>query len=328
MPADYIPALVAHRASRIVWSGAGHVLQRGTSGFQYCLSEKAEFIEEEYGEETTQNRPLVNSRDEPLSDSDLYRRIHDVAGESVFSPRVMALQLASEALILKACGLGEKFDDLKPVWGPHAIQTISRDPSLNAVVELDGGLRCTGVQLQHEIASRAISAVERAKLMTPQDKVYKTIWLAILDDLEHGRFTDKNGKHQFDWVPKRRRIDAGLRSATRKHSDYVTAAMMSREYHQILPREGTGMKLVRAGGFVDAPKKEVLEQGPGLPPTRGGLRGQAIGRLEHKRVPYIVNWDHLKVDDGANGSQPTVILKDPFAAEDGRVEKVLRSVAA
>lgn len=327
MPEDYIPALVAHRASRIVWSGAGHVIKRGRDGFQYVLSEKAEFIELDYGSETTRQRPLVNLRDIPLADSELYRRIHDVSGEGVFSPRVMALQLASEAMILRACGLGVRFDDLKPFSGPLAMRTISHDPSLKAEVQVGRGSKYTGIQLQREIARRAITALERSDLMTDQDKIYKMIWQAFLDDLEQGRFTAEDGKTQkFDWVSKRRRITTALKSTTRKHSDYITAATMSREYHQTLPKKGTGMRLVQAGGFVDSPSSEVLENGPELPPTRGGLRGRTIDRLEKKNVNYAADWTHLEIY--GEGTPPTIILRNPFATENSEVEAALESVAA
>jgi len=330
MPEMYIPALVAHHASRIVWSGAGYVAQRG-EGFHYCLSEKAELIKEESNNETTRSRPLVNLRDEPLANKDLYRRIHDVSGESVFSPQVMALQLASEAIILKACGLGVSFDDLKPVDGAAAIKTISNDPTLKAKVQLMNGFEVTGIELQQLIAERAIGAVEHAKLMTEQDATYKVIWLNMLDDLIHGRFTDASGKvHKFDWVVKRRRIDAGLRSKTKKASDYETAVAMSKEYHRILSKEGPGMRLVRAGAFVDSPSAEILATGPELPPTRAGLRARTIGRLIAAKANYVVDWDHLKLLDGTDDDDDELglLLGDPFATEDHRVERLLGSIAA
>jgi proteasome accessory factor A len=62
-----------------------------------------------------------------------------------------------------------------------------------------------------------------------------------------------------------------------------------------------------------------------VPPatTRARLRGDFIRRAKERRRDYTVDWVHLKLNDQA---QRTVLCKDPFKAEDDRVQKLIDSL--
>ena len=57
--------------------------------------------------------------------------------------------------------------------------------------------------------------------------------------------------------------------------------------------------------------------------TRARLRGEFIRRAKEQRRDYTVDWVHLKLNDQA---QRTVLCKDPFKAQDDRVEKLIASL--
>ena len=57
--------------------------------------------------------------------------------------------------------------------------------------------------------------------------------------------------------------------------------------------------------------------------TRARLRGEFVARAQDSGRDYTVDWVHLKLNDQA---QRTVLLKDPFRAEDERVTKLLESL--
>src|SRR6516225_919720 len=62
--------------SRQVFTGAGKVgSENGAGAFDYQISQRADFFEEEVGLETTLKRPIVNTRDEPHADPQKYRRL-------------------------------------------------------------------------------------------------------------------------------------------------------------------------------------------------------------------------------------------------------------
>jgi len=70
---------------------------------------------------------------------------------------------------------------------------------------------------------------------------------------------------------------------------------------------------------------DAIEQAIETPPqtTRARLRGEFIKRAKERRRDYTVDWVHLKVNDQA---QRTVLCKDPFAATDERVDRLMEQL--
>jgi len=57
--------------------------------------------------------------------------------------------------------------------------------------------------------------------------------------------------------------------------------------------------------------------------TRARLRGDFIRRARERGRDVTVDWVHLKVNDQA---QRTVLCKDPFAATDERVDRLIEQL--
>ena len=57
--------------------------------------------------------------------------------------------------------------------------------------------------------------------------------------------------------------------------------------------------------------------------TRARLRGEFIKAAKEKGRDFTVDWVHLKLNDQA---QRTVMCKDPFKAQDERVDKLIASL--
>src|SRR5207237_1680637 len=68
-------------------------------GFQ--ISQRADFFEVEVGLETTQKRPIINTRDEPHADADKYRRLHVIIGDANLSEISTYLKGGTTAMIMK-----------------------------------------------------------------------------------------------------------------------------------------------------------------------------------------------------------------------------------
>ena len=65
----------------------------------------------------------------------------------------------------------------------------------------------------------------------------------------------------------------------------------------------------------------AVEQPPQT--TRAKLRGDFVRQAKEKKRDYTVDWVHLKLNDQA---QRTVLCKDPFLAQDDRVEALIDSL--
>src|SRR5919206_572454 len=74
--------LIPWFVTRQIFTGSGKVgSEHGSAEVLYQISQRADFFEEEVGLETTLKRPIVNTRDEPHSDPQKYRRLHVIVGD-------------------------------------------------------------------------------------------------------------------------------------------------------------------------------------------------------------------------------------------------------
>jgi len=316
---DYIAALVVHHLSRIVWSGTGTITETA-DGFRFDLSEKANHLWELSGMQTTRSRPLVNLRDKPYADKRLFRRIHNVAGESLMNPHANALRLATGSIVLRGCELGVSFDDLMPDNPLRAIRQISADPTLQRKVELKDGRHMSGLDLQQAIAERSIKAAVAAQYLTPQEMEWAENWQGLLGDLKGDPDT---AKQRVDWIFKQRLVEREL--AAKKDSDeppLMVAWSKAIDFHRLLPEEGAGMRLLRKGFFVDSPSQQVLENDLPLPATRARLRGELIGYFDATdRYLGVKDWFYV------NSEYASMHLKDPYATSDPRFDSFISKVA-
>src|SRR6476659_2218507 len=146
---DIIRGLVPFFATRQVFAGAGRVgigTESRTQGFQ--LSQRADFFEVEVGLETTLNRPIFKTRDEPHADADKYRRLHVIIGDANLAEFSTYLKVGTTSLVLamiEARALTESIALEEPV---AELQAISHDPSLTHKVRLRDGRTLTAIEVQ------------------------------------------------------------------------------------------------------------------------------------------------------------------------------------
>ena len=94
-----VTQFTAFLVSRQVITGAGRVGIGQASqqpGFQ--ISQRADFFEAEVGLETTLNRPIINTSDEPHADASRHRRLHVITGDANLSEISTYLKVGSGCL--------------------------------------------------------------------------------------------------------------------------------------------------------------------------------------------------------------------------------------
>ena len=96
-------------------------------------------------------------------------------------------------------------------------------------------------------------------------------------------------------------------------------------YHDINRRRGLFHRLAQRGLVVHEVDPMQVFRAKTVPPqtTRAKLRGDFVRAASAKRRDFSVDWVHLKVNDQA---QRTVLCKDPFAAQDERVARLIESM--
>ena len=129
---------------------------------------------------------------------------------------------------------------------------------------------------------------------------------------------------EIDWVIKRKLFQRyqdrhGFELADPK------IAQLDLAYHDIKRGRGVFDVLQRKGLVKRITEDETIEAAVDTPPqtTRAKLRGEFITAAQEAGRDFTVDWVHLKLNDQA---QRTVLCKDPFRAQDERVEKLIASM--
>src|SRR3954471_17727280 len=93
--------IMPHFVTRQLFCGHGKVGTEASStggiAVDFQLSSRADFFEEEVGLETTLKRPIVNTRDEPHSDAQKYRRLHVIVGDANLAEVAAFLKVGTTA---------------------------------------------------------------------------------------------------------------------------------------------------------------------------------------------------------------------------------------
>ena len=316
----YTEVLIPFLVSRQIYAGAGKVLQTAR-GAQFSLSQRAEHIWEGVSSATTRSRPIINTRDEPHADSDRYRRLHVIVGDSNMSEYATFLKVGACSLILRMLeDPSVVLRDMTLENPIRAIREISHDITCTRRVRLANGREASAIEIQNEYLSRALRYAENHDL-SPQEKQALGMWEHVMTGLERDPFTMDR---EIDWVTKHNLIEA----YRAKHDLALNSAKVSLidlQYHDISRERSVFYKLQRAGRVERIVTDGAIHDAMETPPqtTRAKLRGEFIRKAKERKRDYTVDWVHLKLNDQA---QRTVLCKDPFLSTDERVERLIASL--
>ncbi len=307
--------------TRQVLTGAGKVLPT-PRGVRYCLSQRADHIWESVSSATTRSRPIINTRDEPHADAELYRRLHVIVGDSSMSETTTLLKVGSMDLVLRLVEAGIPMRDITLENPMRAIREISHDPTGTTLVQLANGRTASALDIQDEFLARVTDHVSREVDVTPVIKQTLELWERGLRAVRSGDLSLVD--RELDWVIKLRLIER----FQAKHGvglDDPRVARIDLSYHDI--SRSTGLyNLLAARGLVERVVTDLETfEATAVPPqtTRAKLRGDFVRAAQEARRDYTVDWVHLKLNDQA---QRTVLCKDPFRSVDERVDRLMESM--
>lgn len=315
--------LVAFLVSRQLVAGAGKLLERdGRTVFS--LTQRAEHIWDGFSSATTRSRPIINSRDEPHADSARYRRLHVIVGDSTMSDTTTLLKVGSAHLVLRMIEAGESFPRMHLANQVKAIRDVSADPTGQAVIDIQGGTSMTALAMQRLFLERATAFVEREGDPDPAMAQVLDLWTRALDAVESQDFSSVDT--EIEWVIKRRLL---LEYANRHglELDDPRMAQLDLTFHDIRRGRGLFGMLEKAGRAKRLVDDERIERAMSTPPqtTRAKLRGDFVRQAREAGRDFTVDWVHLKLNDQAGR---TVMCKDPFLAEDARVDRLIDSLVS
>jgi proteasome accessory factor A len=317
MAEQLIPFLV----TRQIFTGAGKVF-RTRRGTVFHISQRAQHIRQKISGTTTNERSIINTRDEPHAIKEKYRRLHIIVGDSNMSEYTTYLKVGTTAIVLQMIEddfLTPNFSLRNPV---RAIKDISRDLTCREQVPLNNGKKYSALELQKEyleIAHRYFST--RPTSPTAIDIMQK--WEDVLTKLEE----DPMQLHrQIDWVTKIHLLKAyGERTKLPLETQSDRMLMLDLQYHDIRRDKGLYYLLERKGRVDRMATDAQIETAMVDPPqnTRAKMRGELIKLAKMKRIPYDLDWNYIRIGYLLN---LWVKCNDPFQEENEKVTQLKRRI--
>lgn len=309
---EVVRGLTPFFVTRPVICGAGRVgigQKSQIPGFQ--MSQRADFVENEVGLETTFNRPIINTRDEPHANPASHRRLHVIGGDGNMFDASILLKLGTTSLVLWAIeqGIGLQWDAL--VLDDPVAETwnVSHHPDLDYRLSTAGGGSYTAAELQQVILDLVVETFDRLG-QTPDegDRAVLELWQSVLDRMRADLFSVAA---EVEWVGKYALLGRLKERSGLEWSDPRLQAM-DLQWADLRPEKSLALKLSRAGRVRRLFTDEQVEEAADKPPanTRAAIRGGAVSSR-----PDLVkaSWSSLVVDPGA-GDLIRYPIADPRAA--------------
>lgn len=316
--------MTVHFVTRQIYCGAGkvgvEVPREGETRPAYQLSQRADFFEEVVGLETTVRRPIINTRDEPHADPDVYRRLHVIAGDANMSEVATYLKVGTTALLLSA------LEDGAIEWGELSdpvrdIRGISHDPSLTATVELNDGRRVTALDVQWEL----LASVTRWMQVGAADPIGGCApdvlkrWEQVLTWLSRD---DRTAAARWvDWIAKKRVIDAMIERDGLAW-DHARLRAIDLQYHDMRPERCLAARVGLERLVSDEAVRDAMASAP--EGTRAYFRGECIKRWPSSVVS--ANWDGIVFDCGGPALQ-RVPMVNPLKGTRALTEELFESAS-
>ena len=277
--------------TRPVLAGAGRVgigQRSERPGFQ--ISQRADYVESEIGLQTTFNRPIINTRDEPHADSARWRRLHVINGDANRFDVPIYLKVATTDLVLwfleqayteergrfkealdRLSGLELTGDPVEEHWD------LSHDPTLSHELRTQGGAM-SALEIQRAFLDAVSPAVTRSE--DAQASSALTLWRQALDALEQWRHDGSGPAAQMlEWVAKYELCE-GLRRRSGTAWDDPRLAALDIQWADLRPGRSIVDKLDAAGRIHRLVTEAEVQRAADAPPegTRAAVRGTAIHR--------------------------------------------------
>ena len=314
--------LAAYQVSSIVCSGQGKVgSENGRPEVAYQISQRSDFINQLVGPQTTYDRPIVNSRDEPLCgvanmgpDGGL-ARLHCIFYDATLCQVGTLLKVGVMQILLsmlEAQWLDSRLILEDPVI---ALTRYSHDPGLSARALLADGRRVTAAELQSLFCEQARAYVDAGccEGLVPDAAFIIELWEDTLDKLLRQDFDALAPR--LDWVLKKAQIERALAnrgldwsSPEAKHLDHLYASLEDGEgLFWIFERAGLVQKLV---------PESRIEHFRRTPPsdTRAWTRAMLLRQLPPDRIRRV-DWDRIELarTGSDTGKGPLIVrLDDPL----------------
>ena len=302
-------SLLAFLTLRVLYTGAGRVgsvrpvrfrgeVQAKEEAASFQISQRADYIQNDFFEWVQHNRAIINTRDEPLADPRHYRRLHLIHGDTNVLPATLFLKVGTTRLVLDLLDA----DELPPLALHDAVATLrllSRTLAPPWCVPLADGKLGDAVELLHLFHDKARQLFKGRDIETDS---LLDLWGRTLDALA----TDPGSLvGTVDWVSKEFLLREFCASEGIEWGHPWLEAQ-DLEFHHIDPLRSLGLALADGNGFWPP---AALEKAKLDPPTnsRAHARSRLMREIQGNAASYYLDWEAVEVPN-----QKRTRLMDPF----------------
>ncbi len=321
--ATIVRRIIPFFVSRQLFTGSGKVGSEvpGGDSAAFQITQRADFFEEEVGLETTLKRPIVNTRDEPHSDSQKYRRLHVICGDANLAEVATFPKLGATAIVLALIEDDVRGGrDIELATPVPAMRHVSSDLTLRSALALEDGTTMTALEIQWEYLGLAKKWAEQHGFEAiGGDAVGQMVlerWETVLGGLETDPFTLAD---QLDWVAKLRLLEA---YRERNELEWTSARLraMDIQYHDMRPATSLFQRMKMETLIPTADVEEAVTEPPH--DTRAYFRGKCLQKWGSSVA--AANWDSIVFDLGADPLR-RVPMMEPLRGTAAHVDTLLES---
>ena len=292
---DVIRYLTPFFVTRPVLCGAGRVglgQRSEVPGFQ--ISQRADYVENDIGLETTFNRPIINTRDEPHADPQKWRRLHVIGGDANLFDVSNLLKVGTTSLVLwlLETEIPLALDSLLLDDPVPATWIVSQDPTLRVGLEMRDGTTKTALEIQQVYLDVVRDAIARFGEPDFDTQEVLNRWQEVLDALKKDVFS---AARQVEWVAKYQLLEnMRVRGAMDWNNDKLRA--LDLQWHDMRPERSIVRRLDQAGQVERIfSQQEVAYAATHAPEsTRAFLRGGLIDKFPENVA--AAGWDGIILD--------------------------------
>ena len=330
--------LTSFLATRPVLVGSGRPLaggptepNDGSSGAgeeaAWGLSPRAPHLQALTSADTTGQRALVNTRDEPHADATRLRRLHVTCADTTMAEPTTGLRSAVTLLLLDALEAGWDFTDLTLADPLATLSALGESPWGDVPAITVDGRRLSAVDIQEAFLERMASYLGDAGVpdfLRGAEHLLEDLAPRVISALR--RHDTGPIDTEIDWAIKRRLMSA-QRERHPELAGEVLDALRSRvdlAYHDLNAETGLAPRLVAQGAMVRLCEPAEIERAHHMPPaTRAALRGAFVAACLEVGADFSVTWESLRLD-----SPPAapIDLPDPLATVNDAAQSLTQQV--
>ena len=320
-----IAATLPYFVTRQIVAGAGYIRRAKDGPAAYCFSQRADQMWDAISSASTRSRPMINTRDEPHGDPELYRRMHVIVGDSNMCEATTALKVAATQAVLAMLEDGGILPRMELADPVSAIRDTSADLAGRARLELADGGWITPIEVQErtrEAVLRHFDAKGYTADLDASTSYLLDLWGRAVESVKSG---DPSAvATEIDWAAKLSLFSRYMERAGATLDD-PRLARLDLAYHDITAA-GLRPSMEETGMLRTFASPEAVQEAMTTPPsdTRAKLRGDFVEKARRRRLDYAVDWTNLRLLE-AEGTR-SVVLKDPFASVDERVDRLMEEM--